>query len=310
MPVATSARIRRRGRHRRHFLAIRVSADDDLGVLHGARLLDERRAMTTSPLILSSRDERIVLPTFRVTRTWRPAGLRLPSHSHECTNVALCVSGRFDELVGSRWQRVTPATLIIRPGAEAHANDYSQGHSRAIVIELSQSTVEVLSRTTSVIRSACCIESAAIVARVQRLNAEMAHPDDLSGLAIEAVLYELLVLASRETTVAEDQPQWMSRVVEFLNANLGRRLFMADLEELAGVGSAHLAKTFRARHGVTIAEYMRRQRIALAAQLLRDPRISLADIAAKCGFCDQSHFSRAFKRQTGASPLRFRRQLL
>jgi AraC family transcriptional regulator len=42
---------------------------------------------------------------------------------------------------------------------------------------------------------------------------------------------------------------------------------------------------------------------------MRSPKTTLVDIAASVGFCDQAHFSRAFKAQFGLPPAAYRRQL-
>jgi AraC family transcriptional regulator len=51
------------------------------------------------------------------------------------------------------------------------------------------------------------------------------------------------------------------------------------------------------------------QRIVLSKKKLRDDRLSLADVAAECGFSDQAHFTRQFVRIVGVTPSEWRRAL-
>jgi len=44
--------------------------------------------------------------------------------------------------------------------------------------------------------------------------------------------------------------------------------------------------------------------------MLRNPEWPLATIAAECGFADQSHFTRAFRRIAATTPLRFRQAVV
>jgi AraC-like DNA-binding protein len=53
-------------------------------------------------------------------------------------------------------------------------------------------------------------------------------------------------------------------------------------------------------------EYQQRLQVRAACELLRDPEWPLAAIAAECGFADQSHFTRVFRRMAGTTPARFR----
>jgi|SRR5690554_286215 len=64
-----------------------------------------------------------------------------------------------------------------------------------------------------------------------------------------------------------------------------------------------------AGHGLSWQQWLDRNREQLARQYLGDLSLGLSDIALLLGFSEQSAFSRAFRRWTGTSPGRFRRQL-
>ena len=74
------------------------------------------------------------------------------------------------------------------------------------------------------------------------------------------------------------------------------------------VRGAHVTKWVRAWRGEGIAETLRRRRVERAALRLRGGDAPLADIAAECGFCDQSHMNRAFRIVLGRTPLEVRRE--
>ncbi len=73
-----------------------------------------------------------------------------------------------------------------------------------------------------------------------------------------------------------------------------------------GVHPVHLARTFRRVHRMTFAGYVRQVRIEFARRELAVSGAPLGDIAVAAGFCDQSHFSRLFKRYTGQTPAEYR----
>jgi AraC family transcriptional regulator len=82
---------------------------------------------------------------------------------------------------------------------------------------------------------------------------------------------------------------------------------MGDLAREAGVHPVHLARAFRKFERRTPGEYQQRLQLRAACELLRDPEWPLAVIAAECGFSDQSHFTRIFRRLAGTTPAQFRR---
>lgn len=53
-------------------------------------------------------------------------------------------------------------------------------------------------------------------------------------------------------------------------------------------------------------QYLLRQRLERAKQLLRDPSISLSQVSVLCGFADQSHLTNVFRRFVGVTPSKYR----
>jgi AraC family transcriptional regulator len=71
---------------------------------------------------------------------------------------------------------------------------------------------------------------------------------------------------------------------------------------------AYLARAYRHATGEGLVETLRRRRVETASSLLRNTSLTLADIAAASGFCDQSHMNRCFSLVLGRTPLIIRRE--
>lgn len=94
------------------------------------------------------------------------------------------------------------------------------------------------------------------------------------------------------------------RVADYLRAHQSENLSLDDLAKVAGMNRFVLLRQFREALGVTPHQYQRILRVILAKQLLRQG-MPLAEIATTCGFADQSHMTREFKRRTGITPSAF-----
>ena len=84
------------------------------------------------------------------------------------------------------------------------------------------------------------------------------------------------------------------------------------LEQIAThvhVSANHLHTVFLQSEGMTPYEYITKKRIERAKTLILLGESSLAQIALETGFCSQSHFTAAFKKSTGQTPARYRKQL-
>ena len=142
-----------------------------------------------------------------------------------------------------------------------------------------------------------------------RLAAELRASDAAAPLAAEGFALELLAATSRETRAgrrARRPPGWLRAADELLRTCGGKRIGLNELASEVGVHPSHLARVFRAHHGVSVGEYGRLVRLARAAEEIAAGDVPLAAIAAQAGFADQSHFTRLFKAYVGTTPARYR----
>jgi AraC family transcriptional regulator len=95
-------------------------------------------------------------------------------------------------------------------------------------------------------------------------------------------------------------------VVEYIEDHLGAGPSLEQMAAVARLSTYHFAHQFKRATGLPPYQYVITRRVERAQQLLREGDLSLAEIAARAGFSDQSHFSRHFKRLVGVTPGRFR----
>jgi AraC family transcriptional regulator len=91
----------------------------------------------------------------------------------------------------------------------------------------------------------------------------------------------------------------LERLRDYILANLDRPMEVAELARLAGRSPFHFSRVFTRSVGVTPHRYIVHLRLQRAIELVRDGRCSLAEIAARTGFADQSHLSRWVRRVHG-----------
>jgi len=104
-------------------------------------------------------------------------------------------------------------------------------------------------------------------------------------------------------------PTRLSRVLEYIHANLSDDLQLAALAEVADTNLYHFARTFKQSTGESPHQYVLRQRIEQAKRLLLNPQVSVIEVSTRTGFVDQSHFSKVFRRLVGTAPSQFRQNL-
>ena len=102
-------------------------------------------------------------------------------------------------------------------------------------------------------------------------------------------------------------PWQMRRTAQVLNEGLGSKVTLAHLAAECGLSVAHFARAFKQTTGRTPHRWLVEQRVEHAKRLLVTSALPLAEIAAICGFADQSHFTRVFSQLVGSGPGAWRR---
>jgi AraC family transcriptional regulator len=99
----------------------------------------------------------------------------------------------------------------------------------------------------------------------------------------------------------------LRRVRGYIDSHIGERISLNELARQAGVSRFHFARQFRQSTGASPMEYLRRVRIERSKSILQSRDSTIAEVAARLGFSDQSHFTRTFGRLVGVSPGSFAR---
>jgi AraC family transcriptional regulator len=101
-------------------------------------------------------------------------------------------------------------------------------------------------------------------------------------------------------------PWQARRVLRHIADNLETTTRVADLADVARLSVSHFAHAFRATFDVSPATLIRRQRLQRASTMVLAGQLPLAQIALACGFTDQAHMSRLFRRHLDLPPARWR----
>lgn len=112
---------------------------------------------------------------------------------------------------------------------------------------------------------------------------------------------------ARRPLRSPDVPGWLLDVRERLVSDLPRCWTVKGLANDAGVHPGHLGRAFRRAFGSGVHAFLRRRRVERACVELLTTERTAGEIALATGFCDQSHFTREFRRVTGVTPGSYRR---
>lgn len=130
--------------------------------------------------------------------------------------------------------------------------------------------------------------------------------------ALQELVVRLLQTQARRLLLDTGRQQATHRlahVAAYIKQHLGEPLSIDKLAGQACMSKPTFFRCFKNEFGLTALEYIQQERIKAVRQLLLDPQCTLAEVCARTGFQDMSHFIRVVKKLTGHTPGELRRQL-
>lgn len=100
----------------------------------------------------------------------------------------------------------------------------------------------------------------------------------------------------------------LRHALEYIETNLSEDVSLADVADASAASVSSLTRGFKTTLGISPHNWLLKRRIALAQRLIYERNTPLSEVAASCGFADQSHLTRVFVRKVGSSPAAWRRK--
>jgi AraC family transcriptional regulator len=249
-----------------------------------------------------------------IAEPWRNAGsLRIrsvryrpgtvqPRHCHADVGLSLVIAGNVEESTSATVHLARAGSLVTKPADCWHANVF--GPRGAQLLQVAP-------------------RNPADFAAMSKFDYRWLEAPRLTRAMLQLWISPAEALESAELvfweTISQLQPSlgeagarngdWWSEALELLNAESSHAVSVSDVARRVGVHPVHLARICRRKLGCSVREYLLQRRTLTAWRACEERNQSLSAIAARCGFADQAHMTRAFTRELGISPARMQRLL-
>ncbi len=232
----------------------------------------------------------------------------MPAHSHETLGISVVMRGLVEETAGRKTEIAGIASAVIKPPGTVHANRFGPQGARLLAIDMSPGAAnELLGHHRFLGRWQWMRVMRALGATCRTLS-RVSHVRPLDGDAVENLAVELVAALDGDAPASRGvAPSWLARVHQRLDEDFATPFRVRELASEAGVHPVYLARRFRRHNGCSVLEYVRTVRLRAAMRELADAARPLSEVAARVGFSDQSHLTRALRATTGLTPRAYRR---
>lgn len=101
----------------------------------------------------------------------------------------------------------------------------------------------------------------------------------------------------------DGRSECIEKVIQYIHCNLDREIHRSDVARWVNFNEDYVSRIFKKEKGISLKEYIIREKMKLARDLLRTTNFSIGTIAAKVGFDHFSHFSMTYKKIMGVTPM-------
>lgn len=111
----------------------------------------------------------------------------------------------------------------------------------------------------------------------------------------------------QEPAVSGGLTPWREALAkQMIEGRRGERVSVSEIAAACAMSRSHFSRAFKRSTGFSPQEWIHLQRISYAKQMITESGLSLTQISAVCGFCDQAHFCRSFLKVEGINPRAWR----
>lgn len=135
-----------------------------------------------------------------------------------------------------------------------------------------------------------------------KLNSQ--NTTDLLGELVEFLIYTI-----EEKKHPNLPHQTVNEVIHYIDKNVQSPMTVEGLAQKFDVSTSHLSRIFREHAGITLVEYINIKKVEESQYYLRFSHQKISDISNNFHFCNQSYYTRIFKKYTGFTPRKFRNNL-
>ncbi len=240
---------------------------------------------------------------------------RLQVHYHDVIELYFVTSGSCNYFIDEKSYDVEPGDIIIVPEGILHkVNSASEDHTYILMHckkrHIPYSILNYLKKIPYLYRNPNISDKIKDI--LNAIENEFNNPDEFSNDEILLHIHMLFFLLVRNLdtiTHVKSNNVHMIDILQYIQKNYSNNITLEELSKLFSLSTEHISRTFKKETGFNFVEYLTTVRMHEAEKLLlSNKKISIAEIAYRCGFNDSNYFSERFKQFYKLSPSQFRKK--
>lgn len=199
-----------------------------------------------------------------------------------------------------------PGTVLFQNWQDPHYNAKHSETARGFHLEIKQEWLESHDLQVELPRGNNEIMDPKLLELFLKAHLEIQDTDTFSPQVMQDLIWQMLnQLSNYKHRFEKGKPDWILRAAEMVEELHPDQLKLENVSKEIGLHPVYFCREFPRHFQSSFGDYVRRTKLKRSLPLLAAYELPLAQIAFACGFADQSHFTRCFKKRYGITPHRY-----
>ena len=222
-----------------------------------------------------------------------------------CVHMHLAFKGQAILKINGERYRLTPGTLFVTFPYQEYEITESENFTFLYIAFEGAGATELLEQF-GVIKARAVFKGFGHLTEFWMNAIRRVNPGNILVLTESVVLYTLSFLGQSESEEKLCVNPRFDAILEYIRNNFADpELSISKVADIFGFNKKYISALFVKNLDVKFTDYLAKIRIDHAVDILRREKLSVSDLAERCGFADPFYFSKVFKRITGVSPSQY-----
>ena len=235
---------------------------------------------------------------------------KMDPHIHNFFEIYFIEKGICDYFIDNKAYHLEAGDLVLIPDGIIHNTLYRENNESVRLLinctgkYIPEAAKSVFSKKCYMYRNREIKDD--LLFLLKKIGEEFSSPDDFSDDAIKSYMKLFFFMMARnknQINPVDYQSGYIEEAINYIQKNLPGEISLSDIAYRFSVSCEHFSRRFKKETGFGFCEYVNLLRMKRAETLLKQSEgMSVAQIAAECGFFDSNYFSVKFKKMYGISP--------
>ena len=218
-------------------------------------------------------------------------------HQHPCYEIVFYIDGEGESIINNTAYKFKPNTFTI-----CNPNTFHKeiGYTK---VELIYIGFDIINESVKLDEGIYDNNDFDILGELLEIHKELENKKDFYEKMANILISKILIKLKRTSTIApKTETSVVEKIIEYIKLNCMKNINAKDLANTFSFNYDYLRRMFKEKTGISIKDYIQKEKLHYAIDLLKNTSFSIKEVSSLAGFSSPSHFATVFKSELNITP--------